>query len=202
VTDLVLVSADRWTRNQRLLPAGPFREPLRAVRRATLIIVTRKATSDAVVADVHETLARVADGVPRVSVRLSPDGLVRIGTPERAPLAALAGADVHALVAIGDPRSFVRQLVELGARVHATVMPDHHRFLDEEVARFAARVPTNSWAVCTLKDAVKLQSRWPREGPPLWYVSQLVTVERGVGGLERVLDDLVRVRPRTTPTAG
>jgi len=36
----------------------------------------------------------------------------------------------------------------------------------------------------------------------LWYVSQRVTVERGVGGLERVLDDLVRPRSRLTPTAG
>jgi tetraacyldisaccharide 4'-kinase len=201
-TDLVLVSADRWTTNRRLLPAGPFREPLRAVRRATLIIVTRKAASDTVVADVHETLARVAEGVPRVSVRLSPDTLVRVGDGDRAPLSVLAGADVRALIAIGDPRSFVRQLADAGARVHATVRPDHHHFRDDEIARFVARVPANSWAVCTLKDAVKLQTHWPREGPSLWYVSQLVTVERGVGGLERVLDDLVRVRPRTTPTAG
>ena len=56
--------------------------------------------------------------------------------------------------------------------------------------------------VCTLKDAVKLAPRWPRLAPPLWYVSQHVIVERGVGGLERVLDDLVRVRSRTVSTAG
>ena len=48
--------------------------------------------------------------------------------------------------------------------------------------------------ICTLKDAVKLGPLWPRLAPPLWYVSQQVMVERGVGGLERVLDDLVRAR--------
>src|SRR5215211_769933 len=45
IADLVLVSADRWTPTVRLLPAGPWREPLRAIRRATLVIVTRKAAN-------------------------------------------------------------------------------------------------------------------------------------------------------------
>jgi tetraacyldisaccharide 4'-kinase len=202
VADLVLVSADRWTGSRRLLPAGPWREPLRALRRATLIVVTRKAASDATVARVHETLARIAITVPRLSVRLSADGLVGVGNQERAPMSALVGTEVYAIAAIGDPGSFVRQLEHSGAIVHATVFPDHHRFQDAEIAQFARQIPPGAWAICTLKDAVKLEARWPREGPPLWYVSQLVTVERGVGGLERVLDDLVRLRPRTTPTAG
>src|SRR5690348_617881 len=43
--DVVLVSADRWSPSQHLLPAGPLREPLGALRRATIIVVTRKAVS-------------------------------------------------------------------------------------------------------------------------------------------------------------
>ncbi len=200
--DMVLVSADRWSGSRRMLPAGPFREPLRALRRATLIVVTRKVASDETVARVHETLARIVAGIPRVSVRLSADGLVRVGGDDRAPMSALAGQKVWAVAAIGDPASFVRQLEDSGARVHATIFPDHHKFQDHEIVHFVSRIPAGAWAICTLKDAVKLESRWPRQGPPLWYVSQLVTVERGVGGLERVLDDLVRLRPRMTPTAG
>jgi tetraacyldisaccharide-1-P 4'-kinase len=117
-------------------------------------------------------------------------------------MSALSGSNVRAIIAIGDPRSFVAQLEMAGATVRATVFPDHHSFQDSEIAAFVRSIPPDARAVCTLKDAVKLESRWPRQGPPLWYVSQLVTVERGVGGLERMLDDLVRVRPRTTPTAG
>ena len=53
------------------------------------------------------------------------------------------------------------------------------------------RWATREWVVCTLKDAVKLGPLWPRLAPPLWYVSQQVMVERGVGGLEHILDELV-----------
>jgi tetraacyldisaccharide 4'-kinase len=79
------------------------------------------------------------------------------------------------------------------------VFPDHHAFSDAEIARVTGVVHAGDWVVCTLKDAVKLAPRWPRPplGPPLWYVSQQVIVERGVGGLERLLDDLVRARSGT-----
>ena len=33
--DIVLISADDWTSSHRLLPAGPYREPLSALRRAS-----------------------------------------------------------------------------------------------------------------------------------------------------------------------
>jgi tetraacyldisaccharide 4'-kinase len=204
--DLVLVSADRWMSNVRLLPAGPWREPLTALRRATLVIVTRKAASDAAVDAVNEAAARAAPSVPRVTVRLELGELVRageaVGPPETRPLASLAGARVHAALAIADPRAFVRQLEAVGATVTASVFLDHHPFTDAEAAHIARSIGEGEWAVCTLKDAVKIAPRWPRLAPPLWYVSQRVTVERGVGGLERILDDLVRARPSVTTTSG
>ena len=204
--DLVLVSADRWTPSVRLLPAGPWREPLSAVRRATLVIVTRKAASEAAVDAVNEAVARAAPSVPRVTVHLELGDLVSAGAADAAretrPLASLAGARVHVVLAIADPRAFVRQLEAVGARVTASVFLDHHAFTDAEASDIARSIGDGEWAVCTLKDAVKLAPRWPRLAPPLWYVSQRVTVERGVGGLERILDDLVRPRPSATTTSG
>lgn len=203
LADLVLVSADTWTAEVRLLPAGPWREPLRAVRRATLVVVTRKAASDATVESVHEGIARVAPAVPRVSVRLDLGELVRADDPQQhKPLDTIRGAVVRTMLSIGDPGAFVRQLEMLGATVHASIFPDHHAFSDVEIERIASGLTPGDLVVCTLKDAVKVGPRWPRLAPPLWYVSQQVIVERGVGGLERVLDDLVRLRSRTSPTAG
>ena len=203
MADLVLVSADQWTPVVRLLPAGPWREPLRAVRRATLIIVTRKAASDDVVKSVHEKLAHVAPGIPRVSVRLDPGELVRAGDErDTRSLESFRGRTVRSILSIGDPTSFVRQMEARGIRVIASIFPDHHAFDAAEVERIARGFVPDDLIVCTLKDIVKLAPHWPRLAPPLWYVSQQVMVERGVGGLERVLDDLVVSRSSTSPTAG
>jgi tetraacyldisaccharide 4'-kinase len=203
VADLVLISADRWSHDVRLLPAGPWREPLRAVRRATLVIVTRKAASDERVAEVHARLAEVAPTVPRVSVYLAPGPLVRADAPhETRALDDIANQSVRAIMAIADPLAFVRQLEERGVRVHPSIYPDHHGFSSDEIQRIANSLSRDDTVVCTLKDAVKLAPRWPRLAPPLWYVSQQVMVERGVGGLEHLLDDLVRARSRTSLNAG
>jgi tetraacyldisaccharide 4'-kinase len=203
LADLVLISADQWTPVIHLLPAGPWREPLRAVRRATLIIVTRKAAADDVVEAVHERLARVAPGVPRVSVRLDPGELVQTGDqPSTTPLDFLKGKPVRAILSIADPASFIRQMEARGVRVNASIFPDHYAFSADEVSKLTRGFDPSDIVVCTLKDAVKLGPHWPRLAPPLWYVSQQVMVERGVGGLERVLDDLAVSRSSNSPTAG
>ena len=206
IADVVLISADRWTGDVRLLPAGPWREPLDALRRATLIVVTRKAASNALVDAVHERLAREARNVPRVSVRFALGGLVRVTRDEEPretrSLESLRGASVHAVLSIADPAAFLRQLADLGATVRPHVFHDHHAFTAADVERIANGLGVNDTVVCTLKDAVKLAPVWPRLVPTLWYVSQQVMVERGVGGLERLVEDLVRVRFSTSPTAG
>jgi tetraacyldisaccharide 4'-kinase len=203
LADLVLISADQWTPTVHLLPAGPWREPLRALRRATLIVVTRKAATNHVVEAVHERLSRVAPGVPRVSVRLDPGELVQAGGEARTqPIESLRGKTVKSILSIADPKSFVRQMEARGIRLDASIFPDHYAFSGAEIAALARGFDPNDIVVCTLKDAVKLAPHWPRLAPPLWYVSQQVMVERGVGGLERVLDDLVVSRSSNSPTAG
>jgi tetraacyldisaccharide 4'-kinase len=200
--DLVLISADRWTDRVHLLPAGPWREPLSALRRATLVIVTAKAADARTVDVVHERLARAAPATPRVSVRFELGELVDAqDAGVTRPLETITGADVHVVLSIADPSAFVKQLEQRGARVRATILADHHAFTRDEVERIVGSRSDAELFVCTLKDAVKLAPLWPRLAPPLWYVSQHVMVERGVGGIERVLDDLVRARVKT-PTAG
>lgn len=197
--DIVLVSADRWSASRHLLPAGPFREPLTAIRRATLALVIRKAATEARVDAVNEGLAVVAPRVPRCTVHLAPSLLVAVAgysEPRERPLSDLAGQEIRVITAIGDASAFLTQLQQHGARVRADLYPDHHDFRDAEVQRFAASIPATGIAVCTLKDAVKLANRWPREAPTLWYVSQRVIVERGVGGVEHVLDELTPTHER------
>jgi len=203
LADIVVVSADQWTPDVHLLPAGPWREPLKAVRRATLVVVTRKAVDDKVVESVHQRLSETAPAIPRLSVRFELGDLTDAHDASvTRPLGLLAGTTVRAVLSIANPRAFIRQLEQLGARVRPMIYPDHHNFSEQDVATIASEHDGIDWFVCTLKDAVKLGPRWSRLAPPLWYVSQHVMVERGVGGIERLLDDVARARQKTPSTAG
>ncbi|HEX6050825.1 MAG TPA: tetraacyldisaccharide 4'-kinase, partial [Gemmatimonadaceae bacterium] len=113
--NVVVLSADAWTDDRRrLLPAGPWREPLRAVRRASLAIVTRKAVPLGRAMTVSDAVRAAAD-TPVAIVHLAPDCLARVGGSARQPISALQGQNVLAISAIGDPRAFHLQIAAAGA---------------------------------------------------------------------------------------
>ena len=189
--DVVLVDADSWSGSTRLLPAGPWREPLRSARRANLVIVTRKTASSAAVADARRAVAAAAPQVPIAVAHLAPAELHSTSTGQTLPLHALRGAELMAIAAVARPDSFFRQLTELGAIVRPHAFPDHHQFTASEARHLVAQSSTSDFVVCTLKDAVKLESVWPAEAGSLWYVSQRLRVEEGQSHIDRMLDDLL-----------
>lgn len=197
--DVVLVSADAWNGRVRLLPAGPFREPLEGLRRAHLAVVTRKAVPAERARSVAAVIASVAGRVPVAVVHLAPHELVPWdgGRPE--PVATLGGQRVLAVSGIGAPGAFVAQLQATGAIVRAMPFADHHAFSSSDVRTILGRAADAERVVCTLKDAVKLGPKWPPDGPRLWYLSQRVIWEAGREGVEALLDRLVPRRALITP---
>lgn len=189
--DILLVSADAWTGKLRLLPAGPWREPLRAASRATLVIITRKTADRSAVEDVKRALANAAPRVPVAIGHLAPGDLKSTATGQTLPLHALQGADLTAIAAIAQPDSFFRQLTELGAVVRPYSFPDHHAFTLADARSLAAEAGNSDFVVCTLKDAVKLESLWPAEAGSLWYVSQRLRIEDGLEHIDRLLEGLL-----------
>lgn len=199
--DIVLLSAEQLMRPLRLLPAGPWREPLAAGGRADLLAVTRKAAASADAQRAVEKLRQVMPGMPIASVHIAAHELVSATDESSAPLRELRGASVTAIAAIGEPGVFARQLEQLGARTSLAAFRDHHAYSARDIRALAARVPADGIAVCTLKDAVKLAGRWP--GPSrLWYVSQRLVVEQGAEDLDRLLTRVLEARANTAITAG
>lgn len=210
--DVVLVSAERWSERRHLLPAGPWREPLDALRRASLVIITRKSLGADAARGVAASVARAAPAVPTAIVHLalrelspSPGAAADVAAaPDPLPLNALAGRRLLAISAIGDPRAFEEQLAALGATIESRSFPDHHRFTADEVERLSRTAAELTHlggegfpvVVCTLKDAVKLAPRWPREAPRLWYVSQQPEVESGSAELDALITRILAARHR------
>jgi tetraacyldisaccharide 4'-kinase len=197
--DVVLVSADAWSGRPRLLPAGPWREPLRSARRANLLVITRKVATQQTVDEVKRALTNAASRVPTAVVHLGPAGLTSTSTGQTLPLHALRGADLTAIAGVANPDAFFKQLTELGAVVRPFSFPDHHDFTHADAERLAAEASNSDFVVCTLKDAVKLEGLWPAEAGSLWYVSQRLRIEEGQHHIERLLDDFSSLRPSAHP---
>ncbi len=193
--DVVLIAADGWHIPRRLLPSGPWREPLGALRRADLAVITSKAATDTEVEAAKMAVAHAAPGAAVAGVSLELGDLFRFGEPgARLPLGGLSGANVFAIAAIGNPEAFLIQLRRAGATVTSRGYRDHHRFSRAEVRQLALLAKPADMAVCTLKDAVKLAPLWPADAAALWYVSQPVRVEWGAEHFDRLIDALLARR--------
>jgi len=194
--DLVLVSADQWHDGPvRLLPAGPFREPLFALRRASLVVVTRKLASAERAGRVVAAVRQAAPGCQTAVVHLAPRGLCAWGGGE-APLTDLNGQRVLAVSGIGAPDAFVGQLQALGATVEVLSFGDHHAYSAADIDRIRRRAAPHDRVLCTLKDAVKIGPQWRADQPPLWYLSQFLEIEAGAAELRTLLDHVASLRSR------
>jgi tetraacyldisaccharide 4'-kinase len=200
--DWLLIAAEQWRPTQRCLPAGPLREPVRGMARASVIAVTRKSASGDRAEAIATRIEKDAPGVPTAIFHLAPEALRSPLDDSMAPLSMLDGARVLAIAAVGAPDAFLEQLRQAGAQVEAMVYRDHHAFDAQDAASLARRAAAVDLVVCTLKDAVKLAPLWPHKGPALWYVSQCAVVERGRSALDISLTNILASRASAPPTAG
>jgi tetraacyldisaccharide 4'-kinase len=147
--DLVLVPEEGLP--QRLLPAGPLREPPAALGRAHAILAVGRGGT-------LPELPAVPAGVPAFRGRFVPRALVD-GLWREEPLEWLAGRRVVAAAGIARPAAFAALLEAAGASVVRTIVfPDHCPY-DETTLRELAAAAAGTEVVVTEKDLVKLAGR-------------------------------------------
>ena len=189
--DIVLFSADNWSGRARLLPAGPFREGMSALDRASLVVITRKAATDNDVRAAEESLRSYLGDKPTALVRFDPAEIVLESNPDiRVPVGEVKGRKLLAVAAIGNPEAFFTQLAALGAEIIERPFPDHHSFTAHDIGDLVQTGRSVDYVVCTLKDSVKLGVSWPADASPLWYVSLAVHIERGAQSIDALLASL------------
>jgi len=159
--DVVLLDAlDPFGQN-RLFPRGLLREPVRSLRRAHTVIVSRAdLVSDARRREIRDAVRRHAGEVPLLEARHRPRDLVD-GDGEPSALDGLSDARVAAFCGIGNPEGFRRTLEGLcGEVVGFRSFPDHHPYAADDVAslgRWADDLCVNL-VLTTQKDLVKLRT--------------------------------------------
>ena len=179
--DIVLIAAETWTRTRSLLPRGPWREPAASLRRAGLVVVTRKSADSATARRVAADLASLAPSVPQAVAAIEPAGWQATGpagTLPDGPCIAVAGIAAHA--------SFLANARAAGAAVeHALIFGDHHAYTPADARRILAEA-AGRCIVTTEKDAIKLHALLPHA--PIRALLQGVRVETGADILEQLLE--------------
>jgi len=185
--DIVLVDGQLGLGNHRLLPAGPLREPVSALKRAQFIFLT-KAPSESVRDRLETLCANVLQSPPLVDVPFEVCGLLNPDTQGMEPLASVRGQDVVLLSGIAQPQSFEAQVqTDLGARVvlhHA--LADHHGYTALDLKAVEDRLLSDPklLLLTTTKDWVKVEpllSRFVRHRVRVVMVSPQVDWESLLG---------------------
>jgi tetraacyldisaccharide 4'-kinase len=184
--DLVLVPAEGWSREPRLLPRGPWRELPAALQRADAVAITRRTADDGEAAQVRAEVAAIAAGAVCFDLALVADGWAdREGTAAEAP----AGG-VLAVAAIARPALFLRNAAQAGAEVEdVLVFRDHHDYTPADLGRLRERAAGRT-IVTTEKDWVKLARIDP--GLDLRVLRQRVEARAGADAFLALLERLGR----------
>ena len=159
--DIVVIDAVNPFGNGAVLPRGILREPLTALRRADIFVVSKADLGAANLDHIRKVLARVAPARLVVETVHAPVAAVNVLTGERSSgLGVLAGRAV-AMCAIGAPEAFLAMLQREGTLVEKMfVWADHHDYTEADVREVAAfcRQHDISKIITTHKDAVKLDA--------------------------------------------
>ena len=152
--DVVVCDGAQGFGKRWVVPRGPLREPLCALRFATAVGVI-----DGPLAEPDEAaIARLAPHAMRFRARRRPLGLRPLQGGPLEPADQLAGARVGLLAALARPASLRRTLEGLGACVVAErSFRDHHRYRRRDLAGLERQAEL--W-ITTEKDAVKLLPSW------------------------------------------
>jgi tetraacyldisaccharide 4'-kinase len=169
--EVVMARARTPWGNGRLLPAGPLREPLAALRRAGLIVVTGARGPDDV-GEVAEAARRHAPGTPVLAARHVPTECWESGAMQYLPVESLLGKRLLVFAGIAAPEGFRRTLEETGVVESGFVrFADHHWYSREELRALDARAAASGadGLVTTEKDWVRLR-RLPAVKRPVYVI--------------------------------
>ena len=153
---VVLDSSNPWG-NGQLLPAGPLREPLKNLKRADLIVLSRADASDDM-CRLKEQIGRYTDA-PVVEAAHRPAELYALTHDTGHSLDFLKGRLVYAFSGIGNPDSFLTTLGMIGVSpAGSSVFRDHHWYSPSDIRKLVKRAEkTGAVAlVTTEKDAVRI----------------------------------------------
>ena len=194
--NLLLVDKTNPFGNGHLLPRGILREPVKHLRRASYVFLTKSnGQRDA---ELEELIQRHNPGVDIIECAHRPQYLQRVGTAERQPLEFLRDRRVAAFSGIATPESFEKFLRDLGGQLEQSQrFLDHHRFSGADLeAIFTQAVGAKlDFIVTTEKDAVRIPQGY-EPSLPLYYLRLEIEIIHGAADFDEAISRICF--PKTT----
>ncbi|MDX2084816.1 MAG: tetraacyldisaccharide 4'-kinase [Candidatus Melainabacteria bacterium] len=188
--DILLVDRDRGFGNGWLLPAGPLREPVRELWRATQVWVTHCSPGGIPVAllqQLHQNQAAEIQAIPFTLQGVRPFQAATLNqapthsankTEALLPAHILRDKHIVAISGIAYPQRFEQLLAQSGLSIQQQFrFPDHHNYRASEVhALVQGHDPNKTVWITTEKDRTKLERLLPQSLLSSFYTTQLEPV--------------------------
>ncbi len=156
--DILVVNARSWPTRDSVLPAGRLREPISAISRADLIVLTKV-----------DDLSQVAEfkrefsfyNKPVVACGIHPIGLVSCRTGQGVDTDQASHLNCLVFSGIGEPGQFLKTLNDFKISVVSDKdFGDHYKFTDQDIQKLKeqARVSGADAFVTTEKDVMRLET--------------------------------------------
>ena len=162
--DVVLIDATCPFGNGTLIPSGILREPISALERAHLVVLTKVDQADPeALAELRASVERHVPAERILTSRLRVDGWAEWDGALHPCESPAPATPVLAFSAIGNPESFARSLRDEGLRVVGERrFKDHHRYRSHDLEELAAERDRcgAEFLTCTEKDLYNLPADW------------------------------------------
>jgi tetraacyldisaccharide 4'-kinase len=156
--DIVLIDGLDPFGGGDVFPLGRLREPVEALSRADVIVITRAGHSDLAPAIEHQ-VRRWNTRALVFRATVEPYAWVEHATGRRVAAAPIPFASTGVFCGLGNPESFRRTLHAMGVNVAEWIdFDDHHRYRPREIRRLAQEMATKGATalVTTEKDSINL----------------------------------------------
>ncbi|HSI07018.1 MAG: tetraacyldisaccharide 4'-kinase [Rariglobus sp.] len=186
--NLLLVDKTNPFGNGHLLPRGILREPIKHLKRASYVFLTKSDGERDL--ELEELIQKHNPGVDVIECAHRPQYLQRFGSDERQPLEWLRGKNVGAFSGIAVPEGFEKFLRDLGGHIAFTRRYlDHYRFTSEDfVEIFTEGIEQKvEFIVTTEKDAVRLPDGLPC-AVPIYYLRLEIDIIRGASDFDEAVE--------------
>lgn len=155
--DILLIDGMNPFGNRRLLPVGRLREPLKEMKRADIIVITRTSVWP------EPLLKEIRNYNDRAPIFLSDNSpsFFKTMNGNIIPLKKLSGKRVVAFCGLGNPESFRKSLIDLNIDIKDfIVFRDHHRFTPSDMKRIGKTAERSraDWIIATEKDIIKIKN--------------------------------------------